>query len=59
MENYIAIAVIIAIAGAITAYLIIAKKRTNTCIGCPYAKNCKGSCNNQQRKESSDKKKSQ
>ncbi|MBQ9748104.1 MAG: FeoB-associated Cys-rich membrane protein [Clostridia bacterium] len=44
MINYIIIALVAGIVGAIVFYLIRAKKRGQTCIGCPYAKQCGGKC---------------
>ena len=38
MENVIVILILLAIAAGIIWYLIRAKKRGETCIGCPYAK---------------------
>ncbi len=45
MEDYIIIAIVLAIVGGIVAYLYKSKKRGETCIGCPYAKQCGGHCN--------------
>ena len=45
MENYIIAAILIAIIGSIIFYLVRAKKKGQTCVGCPYAKNCSGKCN--------------
>lgn len=42
--NAILAVVLPAIAGGIVWYLIRAKKRGETCIGCPYAKQCGGKC---------------
>ena len=42
--DYIAIAVIALIVGAVVFYLIRAKKRGEKCVGCPYAKQCGGKC---------------
>lgn len=44
LANIIAIVIILAIVGSIIWYLYRAKKRGQTCIGCPYAKQCKGKC---------------
>ena len=44
MENAIVIVILLAIAGGIIWYLLRAKKRGQTCIGCPYAKQCGGKC---------------
>ncbi len=44
MLTAIVILILLAIAGSIIWYLYRAKKRGETCIGCPYAKQCgKGS----------------
>ena len=40
MENVIVVLILVAIAAGIIWYLIRAKKRGETCIGCPYAKQC-------------------
>jgi len=40
MENVIIILVVALIIGGIVAYLLRAKKRGETCIGCPHAKQC-------------------
>ena len=44
MENYIIVAVILLIVALIGIYLYRSKKRGQTCIGCPYAKQCGGKC---------------
>lgn len=44
MENYIIILIVTAIVVGIIVYLRKAKKRGEKCIGCPYAKECNGSC---------------
>ncbi|MBQ9994313.1 MAG: FeoB-associated Cys-rich membrane protein [Clostridia bacterium] len=44
MENFIIIAIVACIVGGIVYYLYRAKKRGQTCIGCPYAKQCSGKC---------------
>ena len=44
MINYIIIAVIVAVVGGAALYLYKAKKRGETCVGCPYAKQCGGKC---------------
>jgi radical SAM protein with 4Fe4S-binding SPASM domain len=46
MKNVIVVLILIAIVAAIIWYLYRAKKRGETCIGCPYAKNCGGKCGN-------------
>jgi hypothetical protein len=40
MKNIILIAILIFIVGSILFYLFKAKKQGQTCIGCPYAKEC-------------------
>ncbi len=45
MENVIVVILLAAIVGGIVWYLIKSKKRGETCIGCPYAKQCGGKCN--------------
>ena len=44
MENFIVILILVAIAAGIIWYLIRAKRKGETCIGCPYAKQCGGKC---------------
>lgn len=44
METLIVILILLLIAAAIIGYLVRAKKRGQTCIGCPYAKQCSGKC---------------
>jgi len=48
--NIIIIAVVALIVAGIVTYLCKAKKRGQTCIGCPYAKQC-GNCGNCSGKE--------
>ena len=45
-ENVIIIAILVLIVAGIGLYLYRAKKRGAKCIGCPYAKQCGGSCGN-------------
>ena len=40
MENIIILVIVAAIIAGIVRYLYRAKKRGETCIGCPYAKQC-------------------
>ncbi len=47
MENIIVIAILFIIVSAIIFYLYKAKKSGQTCIGCPYAKQCSGKCKHQ------------
>lgn len=42
--DVIVILVLLAIVAGIVFYLVRAKKRGQTCIGCPYAKQCGGKC---------------
>ena len=45
MENVIIVVIVAAIVAGIVYYLYKAKKRGETCIGCPHAKECHGKCN--------------
>ncbi len=45
MEDIIIILVVLALIAGVLLYLYKAKKRGQKCIGCPYGKNCNGSCN--------------
>ena len=45
MENIAIVVILLVIVGAVVWYLYKAKKRGETCIDCPYAKQCKGKCN--------------
>ena len=49
-ENIIILVIVAVIVVAICWYLYRAKKRGETCIGCPYAKQCGGHCNKQEDK---------
>lgn len=42
--NLLILGIVAAIVIAIVLYLRRAKKRGQTCIGCPYAKQCGGGC---------------
>ncbi len=44
LANIIIIAVLAAIVGGIVFYLYRAKKRGESCIGCPYSKTCNKNC---------------
>ena len=44
MIDLIVIAVIVCIVGAVGLYLYKAKKRGDTCVGCPHAKQCGNNC---------------
>lgn len=45
MEDVIIVVIVLCIVGAVCTYLYKAKKRGETCVGCPYAKQCGGKCN--------------
>lgn len=45
MENIIVILILLSIVVGIISYIVRAKKRGQTCIGCPYAKQCGKKCN--------------
>ncbi len=42
MEDIIVVILLLLILGGVLIYLCRAKKRGDTCIGCPYAKQCSG-----------------
>lgn len=44
ITNIIIIVILLGIVGGIVWYIYKAKKRGETCIGCPYAKQCGGKC---------------
>ena len=44
MKNAIIVMILLCIAVAVVYYLLRAKKRGETCIGCPYAKQCGAKC---------------
>ena len=44
MEDVIIVVILVLIVAAIGLYLYRAKKRGEKCIGCPYAKQCGGTC---------------
>ncbi len=48
MANIIIIAILVVITTSIINYLVSAKKRGETCIGCPYAGKCSGGCSEKQ-----------
>ena len=50
ITDIIIVAVVLAIVGGILLYLYRAKKRGETCIGCPYGKQCSGGCSGHSRK---------
>ena len=43
-ETILALVFLALIVGGALAYMLIAKKRGQKCIGCPYSKSCSGSC---------------
>ncbi len=45
MANIIIIVILVAITTSIILYLVKAKKRGDICVGCPYAGQCGGKCN--------------
>lgn len=51
MKNVIVVLILTAVAAGIIWYLVRAKKRGETCIGCPYAKQCasKGKCDHRKK----------
>lgn len=44
IEDLIILLILLGIISGILLYLRRAKKRGETCIGCPYAKQCGGKC---------------
>lgn len=44
LESILVIVLLAAITAAVVGYLVRAKKRGETCIGCPYAKQCGAGC---------------
>ncbi len=44
MKNIIVLIILMLILGSAIYYIITQKKKGAKCIGCPYAKNCKGHC---------------
>ncbi len=44
MLDAVIIVILLCIVGGIVYYLYRAKKRGQTCIGCPYAKQCGSKC---------------
>ena len=44
MVNVIIIAVAVSVVGLAVFYVYKAKKKGQKCIGCPYSKQCNGSC---------------
>lgn len=50
MEDIIVILILTIIVVSIVWYLSNAKKLGETCIGCPYSRQCKGTCSSFNRK---------
>lgn len=53
-KDILVIAILFIIVLSIVTYLIVARKRGQKCIGCPYAKNCsvngcKGNCGSKEK----------
>lgn len=44
MTDLLVAAIVLAMVAGILLYLYRAKKRGETCIGCPYARKCGGGC---------------
>ena len=44
MANYIVVAILALVIGGAVYYIYRAKKNGQKCIGCPYSKQCSGSC---------------
>ena len=44
LVNIIAVVAIALIVGGALTYIILAKKRGEKCVGCPYSKQCSGKC---------------
>lgn len=49
IADVVIILVVATIVAGISVYLYKAKKRGETCIGCPYAKQCGGKCNRERK----------
>ena len=47
VTDIVVIAVIVLIIGGASFYMYRAKKKGQKCIGCPYSKECGGSCSSQ------------
>lgn len=51
LENIVIIAVVVLIVAGALFYMYRAKKRGQKCIGCPYGKECTGSCSCKEKEE--------
>ncbi len=56
MKDIIIVLFIVIVIGAALLYLIRAKRRGEKCIGCPYSKQCGGSCHSAEKTEENEKK---
>lgn len=54
LVDYIVIAAIALIIGAAVFYIVRAKRRGEKCVGCPYSKQCGGSCGKAQARGGAD-----
>lgn len=54
MENFIVAVILVSIASGIVFYLWRMKRRGGKCVGCPYAKTCKGGCHAPQAEKTKD-----
>lgn len=50
IKDFIVLFILIVLVAGIIYYLVRSKKRGETCIGCPYAKQCGGKCNSNTKK---------
>ena len=53
MENGIIVLILLGVVASIIRYFVRIKKRGATCVGCPYAKGCAGTCGDGQNRNSS------
>ena len=51
MKDAIIVLLLVIIVALIIYYLYKAKKRGESCVGCPYAKQCVGKCNGKKIKQ--------
>ena len=50
LSDILAIVAIALVVGGAVLYIVLAKKRGDKCVGCPYAKQCSGGCNQGKKK---------
>jgi hypothetical protein len=50
LPDILAIVAIALVVGGAVLYIVLAKKRGDKCVGCPYAKQCSGGCNQGKKK---------